>query len=654
MKPFLLLFFLACHFYAFCASIDSLRNALVVEYLFDNDVVALKDNFKLGDIQNTGNPLLPGVLYGKNASLEKGYIGNALCLRDSAHVDGGKFDEVLNFDKFTIMAWSKPLSLGSDNRRIEIVERTNVYWMNIHVKTLLCRYGIYDDWDRWFYMDGDIEIPLNEWTHTACTYDGSTLKAFVNGRFAGSVYVGNRLKQAARTLSVGSREPKDNESPQAYFDGLIDEFRVFNRDLPQEAIAEFMNRNNPAAQKPATPAALTATIVESSRVLLSWKPSSGNEREFEIFGSTDGVKWEPVKAIDKHNTEYWVTGLNGSQNYFYKVRAVANGGMSDFSNVVKVTTHQSDQIFPVANYRFEQNIADSFGSLHGRPNGNIYYSDGVKGAALDLTDEDSYVGVPYSVYDNLTINVWIKTDSFAVLTGNNYQPFYSHWYNGTGIIDGDLGGNAGDFGLSAFEDRVAFGFNDPYNSSDRVYKRDISIFSTTSVTDNKWHMITATIDTSAYKACLYVDGVLEDSASISVNQKRSAAGLLFIGRLRNTLPPYYRGYFKGMIDELSLYNLALDQSQIVSLFNKIKNGFVSQLESTAMVYPNPARGFCKVKTSKNDTLLSVQIFDLNGRLCSHQKITPSKDVSLNGLKSGVYILKIYTAQGVWVQKLRVL
>ena len=156
------------------------------------------------------------------------------------------------------------------------------------------------------------------------------------------------------------------------------------------------------------------------------------------------------------------------------------------------------------------------------------------------------------------------------------------------------------------------------------------------------------------KACLYVDGVLEDSASISVNQKRSAAGLLFIGRLRNTLPPYYRGYFKGMIDELSLYNLALDQSQIVSLFNKIKNGFVSQLESTAMVYPNPARGFCKVKTSKNDTLLSVQIFDLNGRLCSHQKITPSKDVSLNGLKSGVYILKIYTAQGVWVQKLRVL
>ena len=72
--------------------------------------------------------------------------------------------------------------------------------------------------------------------------------------------------------------------------------------------------------------------------------------------------------------------------------------------------HQSDQIFPVANYRFEQNIADSFGSLHGRPNGNIYYSDGVKGAALDLTDEDSYVGVPYSVYDNLTINVWIKTD----------------------------------------------------------------------------------------------------------------------------------------------------------------------------------------------------------------------------------------------------
>lgn len=90
-------------------------------------------------------------------------------------------------------------------------------------------------------------IPLNSWTHVAGTFNGDTLNLYVNGLlsaqtpFQGSI-TGSSLyspKIGRLSDSFGGR----------YFSGLIDEVRVWNRDLSAAEINDRMNRHlNPAAE----------------------------------------------------------------------------------------------------------------------------------------------------------------------------------------------------------------------------------------------------------------------------------------------------------------------------------------------------------------------------------------------------------------------
>jgi len=90
-------------------------------------------------------------------------------------------------------------------------------------------------------------IPLSTWTHVAGTFDGDTLKLYVNGLLSaltpfqgsitGSSFYSPKIGRLAD--SFGGR----------YFTGLIDEVRVWNRDLSAAEITNRMNRHlNPAVE----------------------------------------------------------------------------------------------------------------------------------------------------------------------------------------------------------------------------------------------------------------------------------------------------------------------------------------------------------------------------------------------------------------------
>ena len=82
-----------------------------------------------------------------------------------------------------------------------------------------------------FHVDAQGNPPLNieAWNHLAMTYDGDTLRMFVNGRPAGDRKIGRRRNPGAGPLAFGRRQ--DNSGDGYYFRGVIDQVRLYDRAL---------------------------------------------------------------------------------------------------------------------------------------------------------------------------------------------------------------------------------------------------------------------------------------------------------------------------------------------------------------------------------------------------------------------------------------
>ena len=73
---------------------------------------------------------------------------------------------------------------------------------------------------------GTASLPLSTWTHLAATYDGTTLRLYVNGVQAGSRAVSGAVLTSTGVLRIGG-----NSIWGEYFQGRIDEVRIYNRAL---------------------------------------------------------------------------------------------------------------------------------------------------------------------------------------------------------------------------------------------------------------------------------------------------------------------------------------------------------------------------------------------------------------------------------------
>jgi hypothetical protein len=87
---------------------------------------------------------------------------------------------------------------------------------------------------------GTTRLSLNTWTHLATTYDGTTQRFYVNGVLVGSNTPNqgstNVITQSNGSLRIGG----DASSTGEFFNGMIDEVRIYNRALSAAEIATDM------------------------------------------------------------------------------------------------------------------------------------------------------------------------------------------------------------------------------------------------------------------------------------------------------------------------------------------------------------------------------------------------------------------------------
>ena len=83
---------------------------------------------------------------------------------------------------------------------------------------------------------GTAQLALNTWTHLAATFNGTVLRFFVNGAQVSTLTVSGSLISTTKPLQIGS-----NQIWGEYFQGLIDDVRVYNRALSPTEILSDMN-----------------------------------------------------------------------------------------------------------------------------------------------------------------------------------------------------------------------------------------------------------------------------------------------------------------------------------------------------------------------------------------------------------------------------
>ena len=203
---------------------------------------------------------------------------------------------------------------------------------------------------------------------------------------------------------------------------------------------------------------------------------------------------------------------------------------------------------------------------------NIQYQNcqGQAGTALDFDGFDDFVEADnsFDFYSgDFTVEVWFKAAPVSSL-GTASSIF--------NLIDENQTNE------SAFYLGLNFnGFGHPDNGKMRVNVRPgfdfiggENFYSTTALDDNTWHHVALTRKSDGFLR-LYIDGTLNATSSNAVANITSAKdGLINIGRNAPNAPRL----FKGQLDEVRVWTVGLETSDISSLYNKTFTGVSTCLD----------------------------------------------------------------------------
>jgi hypothetical protein len=179
--------------------------------------------------------------------------GNAGTINGPTRSTTGKFGSALSFDgindqvsvpdantldltnAMTLEAWVRPSALSAW-RTILMKEQTAglVYGLYANGDTNRPSAHIYTNVER--DVRGTAAVPVNAWTHVAATYDGAVLRFFINGTQVSTANIAGTILTSTGQLRIGG-----NSIWGEWFNGLIDEVRVYKRTLTAAEIQADMN-----------------------------------------------------------------------------------------------------------------------------------------------------------------------------------------------------------------------------------------------------------------------------------------------------------------------------------------------------------------------------------------------------------------------------
>ncbi|MGB0176505.1 MAG: LamG-like jellyroll fold domain-containing protein [Owenweeksia sp.] len=138
----------------------------------------------------------------------------------------------------TIEAWVNADALTNHSALVSKFSNGNREFSLLLLSSGIMEYSISFDGSTEQFFSGSTTLTSGNWYHIAFTYDGSTMRAFVNGNTDGTHSVSGTIHNGTVPLTIGARS---EGSITRYFDGTMDEVRIWNTTRTQPQIQAAMN-----------------------------------------------------------------------------------------------------------------------------------------------------------------------------------------------------------------------------------------------------------------------------------------------------------------------------------------------------------------------------------------------------------------------------
>jgi len=381
--------------------------------------------------------------------------------------------------------------------------------------------------------------------------------------------------------------------------------------------------------------------VKTSQIL-AWKKGIGSSTHVIYFGSSN----PPDSISEITGTYFQPPALEPGKTYYWRVDEKNAYGITT-GTLWRFSTRELLNPQMVGYWKLDQGspTPDSSGyNNHGNLihfNPPIYSVDAAIKNALVFNGIDQYIEVPHNwVFDfekgPFTISYWMKQMPDEV----NSTTEYRYIIKGSHNANTELNRSGKRYEIYYKPEKSSFRFA----IDDDLVKSEISADPSHFVT-GEWVFVTAIRDTVLHKLKLYANSVLQgevDDLTGDISQEEN----LYFGYCVD-----FGSWFKGKLDDIRLFNYALNLTEIEAL-NKLGpyQSHIAENDDNNfdfLIYPNPATDKVQVKLSKpaSDNVL-LYLHNLSGKMVMqktlHLKSNDNFIFDVSTLSAGTYIVTLIT------------
>jgi hypothetical protein len=486
-----------------------------------------------------------GTIYG--ATWTTGQIDGALSFDGvNDYVDCGSGPS--NYDNITVSAWMKTSTEG-----ILVSNRYGSYsygtWYTL--SSMDIELGDSVGYQHWNFNTPTLD---GVWHHIVYTKDGINHAVYVDGSLDQS-FTSNADISWSNPTFIGRRWTKSS-SGNAWFNGPIDDVRIYNRALTADEVWRLYREGLSYKASAPNPADGTANV--DPNAVLSWLPGKDAVSHDVYFGTDFDEVNDANTASDVYmgnqDANWWDANnydsncLEPDTMFYWRIDEISTAGTTK-GDVWGFRTAPGGEVNLVGWWMLNEGTGSTAGDSSGNNyNGTItgatWFNDPVHGWCLNFDGSGDWVSIPDTAALNITGDITIAAWVYLAKGGAEQSIVAKTLSNG--------------HTNSPFDFRTSVG-NPPILD---IVRSDASgheaVHGTQPVPLNSWHHVLVRVENKF--ADFYIDGVITDSYGTLTKTPTVNSKPLYIGRRDDG------SYFTGRVNAVRIYDRALSAEEIWQLY----------------------------------------------------------------------------------------
>jgi hypothetical protein len=510
------------------------------------------------------------------AGFTNGLIGAAFYLGGSNQCVQIPYKSSLAASNYSIETWVQPLVpidvntkavlFAQNNGQCQLLASAGVSGLRVTLQFAL-------DASTSAGVESTSEIPIGQFSHIAGTWDGSSLRLYINGVLDAQSTPGTIPFDSACPFYVGGIYNTNLgvcNNVGSFFNGVIDEVSYYSRALADSEISYIFQAGSLGKCDIVHPPSLTLQPVSKTVY-------AGSIVTFTANAAGDapiGYQWQfnGTNLAGQTSNSLSLTNVQFAKAGNYSVLA-ANAVGSVLSSNALLTILPAPTCVTITNglvswWRAETNLLDGWDSNDGSslistnsdrgPGGNpflvVSYGPGKVGQAFNISSNGIFIADNPSLHltNGFSIEAWVYPTSFS----GSLRTIFSK-------IDSTISLNRKSFSFGT--SNGSLNFNATVGS--------FNLFTLTAPQPlqlNQWSHVAATYDGLVLR--LYQNGLLvavqtNTSGAVFVGTADVGIGAIPVLGPAPFLSSSWLNPWSGYLDEISLYNRALSDEEILSIYN---------------------------------------------------------------------------------------